>query len=599
MFIVWYQGTRAQAKIKRICESFGASLYDVPDTLDRRRQLGLEVQEKLVEVQAVLEKTSEHKRQVLRDVDAELNLWKAKVLKEKSIYHVMNMFNYDIGRKCLIAEGWCPSMSTEQIQLALRRATTSSNTMVPSILAVIPAKEDPPTHFTTNYFTNAYQEIVNAYGIPHYREINPAVFTLVTFPFLFGLMFGDVGHGTIIFLIALFFIVKEKDLSKQAMQELVQFPFDGRYVIISMSLAAIYMGALYNECFSIPVDFGSRFEICANTNATNMCLKPQYINHTTDVYPFGIDPAWKGAPNELDLYNSVKMKFSIVVGVLQMSMGILMYGWNNLNRRNWLAIFFEFIPMVVFMEGIFGYMSFIIIWKWAVPGLGQVQLLQTMIYMFLSPFAPITEESGQKLFEGQRELQIGLLIAALTAVPIMLIPKPIIMKCRASAKAKEHHYEIHPEEDEEEPFEFGEVFIHQVIHTIEFTLGSVSNTASYLRLWALSLAHSELSGVFWSKTIFTIITSYPAEGESSSLPGARYVLFLYLFIAFYVWSAATFAVLIVMEALSAFLHGLRLHWVEFQNKFYAGDGRRFVPYSYAKILAHGSLEELINSTAAP
>ena len=114
-----------------------------------------------------------------------------------------------------------------------------------------------------------------------------------------------------------------------------------------------------------------------------------------------------------------------------------------------------------------------------------------------------------------------------------------------------------------------DIFVHQIIETIEFVLGCVSNTASYLRLWALSLAHSQLSKVFFEKSLFGLAV----DGN-----------FLFVIIGYFLFANITVTVLMGMDLMEAFLHTLRLHWVEFQNKFYYADGTVFIPYSFDLLL---------------
>lgn len=121
--------------------------------------------------------------------------------------------------------------------------------------------------------------------------------------------------------------------------------------------------------------------------------------------------------------------------------------------------------------------------------------------------------------------------------------------------------------DEEHEEAFSDIVVEQCIHTIEFALGAVSNTASYLRLWALSLAHAQLSEVLWDM-VMTMGWSNPVMAWA----------------AFGIWAVLTMAILLAMEGMSAFLHALRLHWVEFNNKFFKGDGYQFLPLRFAKIL---------------
>jgi vacuolar-type H+-ATPase subunit I/STV1 len=67
-------------------------------------------------------------------------------------------------------------------------------------------RKEPPTFFRPNAFLDPFQEIIDTYGTPKYQEISPAVITAVTFPFLFGVMFSDIGHGMILLVLGIWVI---------------------------------------------------------------------------------------------------------------------------------------------------------------------------------------------------------------------------------------------------------------------------------------------------------------------------------------------------------------------------------------------------------
>merc|ERR1712051_601995 len=254
---------------------------------------------------------------------------------------------------------------------------------------------------------------------------------------------------------------------------------------------------------------------------------------------------------------------------------------NALYYNNLTDFIFECIPMMIFMLCFFGWMDVMILYKWVHPIDNAPNIINSLICMAMG------QEDKNPLWPGSVELAQTLMKWTVISVPFMLFPKPFIllMQHRAAEKKKAAGHDFLAVDEEVggghghghgEEFEFGEIFIHQVIETIEYVLGTVSHTASYLRIWALSLAHQQLSLVFFQKTLTMGLTmSFPANG-------------LMIYFMFTAWFGITLGVLMGMDVLECFLHTLRLHWVEFQSKFYKAGGEKFAPFSVRKLILDAS-----------
>jgi V-type H+-transporting ATPase subunit a len=363
----------------------GATLFSIDSSADKRESKLREVTSRIEDLNSVLYNTNQTRRAELLKIAESISAWWALVRKEKVIFSTLNLWQWDQGRKTLVAEGWVPSRDIGNVQSALRRASVrlssappsretvtdprlysqeNAGTSVSALLHEIRTTKTPPTFHRTNKFTEGFQAIIDAYGIGSYEEVNPGLFTVITFPFLFAVMFGDIGHGILMTLSAATLILMEKKFKKGTGNEVrflpspsspppqprltrtlfcrsstlsttvatlssswvyVPSPLPSLYPFSLLSsrlrqLFAIYTGFIYNDIFSLSLHLGaSQWRWPADHDG------PVEAIQTASRYFFGIDPGWHGSDNVLIFTNSLKMKMSVVMGVIHVRLFLFFF----------------------------------------------------------------------------------------------------------------------------------------------------------------------------------------------------------------------------------------------------------------------------------
>ncbi|MBD3407843.1 MAG: hypothetical protein GF411_17115 [Candidatus Lokiarchaeota archaeon] len=419
--------------------------------------------------------------------------------------------------------GWIPKGKEERLESILKKHIGSA--LVLNIEEPDFTETESPTYLDNPDFMKPTQKVVESFGTPSKHDLDPTKLMWISFPLIFGLVFADVGQGFLILLIGIAaWRSKKKGDDWGSMLGYLQAGAEG---LIMMGIFAMIGGFLFGSFFGAETVIEPLWPIFAHLDE-------------------------HGHPNP---YRAVHMlKLSIEIGAIQIGLGILLSIYNHVKhhemRKAGISAFYLWL-YVGFVNLLFG-VSYNSIEKWFDPA-GAVN-------MWL-PFVGIGYGSGNN---GVYPL---LPVGAQTFTIFMLIIPLVIMAMLSFVGGMDG-----------------------MVHLLESVLGMISHTVSYARIFALNTVHVILSGVFI--TLLPPILNIPfphieilgveiipelvwhegAHGPEQVQP------FLPLL-------GAVVGTLIVgiLEGLLAFMHTLRLHFVEWFSKFYHAGGVPFEPFRIERI----------------
>ena len=177
--------------------------------------------------------------------------------------------------------------------------------------------EKVPTLMVNPRVATCFEKLVSGYSLPSYHEIDPTLIMLISFPIIFGFMFGDMGHGLVLLIGGL--LIKPLFDRFNIRGEMWDYIYQGRNLIILCGITSTVIGFFYGEFFG----------------PTNLAYASHHGTPTwyTDITGLHEPPWFSPMENPIKL-----LKISIIIGIAHILFGIALDVVNRALAREWREI---------------------------------------------------------------------------------------------------------------------------------------------------------------------------------------------------------------------------------------------------------------------
>lgn len=590
--------------VQRLLTAFGFEEFKIPSEVEGTTEKIIEKTHKQIKsLEDRLKKLEDEKWKIIERYGYKLLACKELLSIEKERMEAKNYLRRT--ETTIELWGWVPLKSAKKVVQAIDKAT--EGTAVIEVVEPTVPEEERPTKLENPRIAEPYEALVKSFGIPNYNEIDPTKFMVITFPLIFGMMFGDVAHGAILALIGLALIAWRA--RKPVVGEIMSYGLKAGGLLFWCGLASVLFGFLYGSFFG-----------------SHHVIDPLWFN------PFTVEGNFRF------------LRLVIVVAIIEINFGFLLRVVNLYHEGKLKEAFFMPICLMWTHLGamtiIFSDQYGLDFMKWfsTTPPLIVNPLTGTPL--FLDPTAEALYRHLTELLHAHHKTTAGLLAGAIEASRTMqelltrlsvtsymtirplkvfeplapnlldkgiwhtleffeifhLLPKEMTEVLHLIEQlflwSSTSHFEIHlPPASTSVFFLVLLPMVLALVGTIAVShdksegfseifdqlLSLLSHTVSFARIFALAAVHYLFSHLGLQIPPYTPTLAVALSTQE----------FFNIKIPVIVQESLVGAILISLfilsfEGLLSFLHTLRLHWVEWFMKFYHGTGREFKPFAVVR-----------------